>query len=252
MSARVNQQAVYLSTHRWLSLNGQVLRRSVFITLIISILVWAGIEMRKPDTLPIKTIHALGSFSRVDETMLRNVIADSIDGGYFAVDVLELQKAVESLAWVNSASVSRIWPDTISIKVVEEQVTALWAKGGLVNQQGAIILPLQETYPAGLPVFEGPVGMERNMTEFYKHARQIIEPLGIEIMGLKLDNRGAYVIELSNDIELLLGREHKQSRLERFARVYRKVLANRAGEIARIDMRYSNGLAVGWRKLNQG
>lgn len=252
MSARVNQQAVYLNTRGWLSFNGQIWRRAILVLLVVLFFGWAGVEIHKPDTLPIKKIHALGTFSMVDETMLRNVIADSIDGGYFAVNVLEVQKAVESLAWVNSASVSRIWPDTISIKVVEEQVTALWAKGGLVNQQGAIILPLQETYPAELPVFEGPVGMERNMTEFYKNAKQIIEPLGIEIVALKLDSRGAYVIELNNDVELLLGREHKQSRLERFARVYRKVLASRADEIARIDMRYSNGLAVGWRKLNQG
>jgi cell division protein FtsQ len=94
--------------------------------------------------------------------------------------------------------------------------------------------------------------MERNMTEFYKNAKSIIEPLGIEITGLNLDSRGAYLIELSNDIELLLGRENIKSRLERFARVYKKVLIKRATEIARIDMRYSNGLAVGWRKLNKG
>ena len=121
-----------------------------------------------------------------------------------------------------------------------------------MNHQGAIILPLQETYPTDLPVFDGPAGMERNMTEFYQVARQAIESLGIEIVTLELDTRGAYVLELSNEIKLLLGREHIENRLERFARVYKKVLASRAPEIEKIDMRYSNGLAVGWRKLNKG
>ena len=90
------------------------------------------------------------------------------------------------------------------------------------------------------------------LVEFYKEAKQVIQPLGLEILTLTLDSRGAYRLELSNDIELLLGREKIQNRLERFARVFQKVLKTRAAEIARIDMRYSNGLAVGWRKLNKG
>jgi cell division protein FtsQ len=234
-----------------MSVNRQVVRWTVFVSAVVLLLSWSVIEIQKPETLPIKKIHALGSFSRVDEKMLRNVIAESIDGGYFAVNVSAVKQAVESLPWVHSASVSRIWPDTISINVVEEQATAVWARGGLVNQQGAIILPLPESYPKGLPVFNGPAGMERNMTEFYKTAKEIIGTLGIQITGLNLDSRGAYVIELSNNIDLLLGRENIQSRLERFARVYKKVLAKRSSDIARIDMRYSNGLAVGWRKLNK-
>jgi len=251
MSARVSQQAVYMGTRPLMSFNWHAWRPVVLVLIAVLLLGWSAIELRKPDTLPIKTIHALGSFTKVDEKMLRNVIAESIDGGYFAVNVSEVQKAVESLAWVNSASVSRIWPDTISISVVEEQATAVWAKGGLVNHQGAIIIPLETSYPIGLPSFNGPVGMQRNMTEFYQKARKALEPLDIEITTLNLDSRGAYRIELSNDIELLLGREKIQDRLERFVRVYKKVLVKRSAEIARIDMRYSNGLAVGWRTLNK-
>lgn len=252
MSARASQQAVYMGTGPMMPFNGLAVRRVILIVVSTALLVWGVVELRKPGTLPIKKIHAVGSFVKVDETMLRAVIAKVLDGGYFAVNVSEVQQAVESLAWIKSASVSRIWPDTISINVVEEQATAVWARGGLVNQQGAIILPFEKSYPAGLPDFNGPVGMERNMTEFYKQARDVIGSLGLEIKSLNLDSRGAYVLELSNDIELLLGKEHIQSRLDRFARVYKKVLVKRATEIAKIDMRYSNGLAVGWRRLNKG
>ena len=252
MSTRASQQAVYLQTKPWMPFNSGILRRVVVVLAVIAFLVWAVNELRQPDTLPIKKIHALGSFVKVDESMLRTVIAETIEGGYFAVNVSDVQRSVESLPWITSASVSRIWPDTISISVVEEKATAIWAKGGLVNHQGAIILPFEESYPVGLPVFDGPVGMERNMTEFYKTAKQVIAPLGIEIASVNLDSRGAYTLELSNEINVLLGREKIESRLERFARVYKKVLVKRAAEIARIDMRYSNGLAVGWRKLNKG
>lgn len=252
MSARASQQAVYMGTRPFMPFDWSTVRRALFVVSVSALLGWGIFELRQPDTLPIKKIHALGSFVKVDEAMLRTVIANTLEGGYFAVNVSEVQEAVKSLAWISSASVSRIWPDTISISVVEEQITAVWAKGGLVNLQGAIILPLEDSYPVGLPEFNGPVGMERNMTEFYKKAKQVVEPLGLEISGLNLDSRGAYILEFDNDIEVLLGREQIEKRLERFARVYKKVLAQRATEIEKIDMRYSNGLSVGWRKLNKG
>ena len=86
------------------------------------------------------------------------------------------------------------------------------------------------------------------MTEFYSMAKAIIEPLGLSIRQLSMDSRRAYRLTLSNGIVVLLGRENMQDRLKRFARVYKKVLATRAQDIARVDTRYSNGLAVGWNK----
>jgi cell division protein FtsQ len=70
----------------------------------------------------------------------------------------------------------------------------------------------------------------------------------LTITQLHMDSRHAYRITLSNGIVVLLGRENMHDRLKRFARVYNKVLATRAGDIERIDTRYSNGLAIGWNK----
>jgi len=247
MSARANNQAVYMHPKTLMPVSSTTLWRVVLFFVSAALLAWAGYELQKPDTLPIQKIHAVGTFNKVDEAMLRGVVAKTLDGGYFAVNVIEVKLAVENLPWVHSASVSRIWPDTLSISVVEEQAIAVWAKGGLVNNQGVMFLPQPTSYPAALPIFDGPIGMQRNMTEFYLHAKQLVEALGVSILRLQFDSRGAIKIKLSNQIEVILGREKTQSRLERFVRVYKKILAKKATEIASIDMRYSNGLAVGWR-----
>ena len=168
-------------------------------------------------------------------------------GGYFTVNVDEVQQAVKAIPWVAQDSVRRVWPDTLAIDVTEQTTQAEWAKGGLVNQQGVLFFPERNTYPKGLPVFDGPTGTERNLTEIFHMAKAIIDPLQLKIEEIHMDSRRAVSLKLSNDIEVILGREETRSRLERFTRVYRKLLAQRANDIARVDLRYSNGLAVGWR-----
>ena len=246
MSARASQQAVVMQQDDNL-ISWVIVRRALAFLISAGVISWLVFWLQQPNTLPISKIRALGVFEKVDENMLRSVVAQTVDGGYFSVNVDQVQSAVEQLPWVLQASVSRVWPDTISINIVEQKALAVWELGGLVNQQGTLFKPDATSYPLGLPTLDGPIGMQRNMTEFYQLAKSIVEPLGVSVIRIQMDSRRAYQVRLSNGIQLLLGREHTQNRLERFARVYKKVLSQKATDIASIDMRYSNGLAVGWK-----
>jgi len=224
-----------------------------FLVIISAVLVASVlVQLQKPDTLPIRKIHALGTFEHINEETLRSVVGQTLKGGYFTVNVDEVQHAVTALPWIAQASVRRVWPDTLAINVTEQKAIAMWAKGGLVNQQGVLFKPEVITFPNNLPVLDGPAGMERNLAEYYRMAQQVIEPLDLQIHQLRMDSRHAIRLYLSNGIEVILGRESTQGRLQRFARVYTRVLAVRAAEIERVDMRYSNGLSVGWRKQKSG
>jgi cell division protein FtsQ len=48
-------------------------------------------------------------------------------------------------------------------------------------------------------------------------------------------------------VELRLGRLQIDARFERFMTVAAKLVSQRATDIAYVDMRYSNGFAVGWK-----
>ncbi|MOA61078.1 Cell division protein FtsQ [compost metagenome] len=45
----------------------------------------------------------------------------------------------------------------------------------------------------------------------------------------------------------MLGRDHAVEQIRRFVTIYEKALKEQISKIARIDMRYPNGLAVAWR-----
>lgn len=247
MARSASQQAIYLRTTRYWQINWQLLSFWLLLLSCVGLLGLGVNKLMEPQTLPIKQIQALGTFNHINEEMLRQVVAKTVRGGYFTVNVDEVQQAVKAIPWVAQDSVRRVWPDTLAIEVTEQQTQAEWAKGGLVNLQGVLFFPERNTYPKGLPIFDGPSGTERNLTETYQMAKAIIEPLQLQILEIHMDSRRAINIKLNNGIEVILGREATRTRLERFARVYRKLLIKRANDIATVDLRYSNGLAIGWR-----
>jgi cell division protein FtsQ len=248
MLARANHQAILLEHDTRVAFNWAWLRRGVLVILIFAVLGWLALLANDPQTLPIKKIHALGKFIHVNETMLRDAVAAKIDGGYFKLDVDEMKNVVEKIAWVDQASVRRVWPDTLAIQVQEQQALAKWATGGLVNVRGSIFKPETSSYPKDLPLFTAPVGMQEKITQYYLFAKEIFSTMNVNISEVRMDARRAVSLRLDNGIEVMLGRDQIESRLQRLARIYTKVLATRAIEIARLDLRYSNGLAVGWRK----
>jgi len=227
---------------------GRWLGVGLAVAALLTVLVWGGARLVEPTTLPIRKVRLAGSFAHVSPDRIRGLVAARVHGGFFGVDVAKVQKLVEGLPWVEHASVRRVWPDTLAIDIDEQRPLARWESGGLVNTRGQVFRPDPDTYPSGLPVFAGPPDTAATLAERFRQVRERLGPLGLQVQRLSLDKRRAWRLDLSNDIELVLGREDSLARLRRFAEVYPKVLAPRAGNIARVDLRYTNGFAVAWRQ----
>lgn len=60
-----------------------------------------------------------------------------------AFDLRAARRRVEALPWISTASVERILPDTVVLRIVERRPLALWQNQGrfaLIDDQGAVIL----------------------------------------------------------------------------------------------------------------
>jgi len=247
MFARVSQgQAVVRAEHKWPQFNSHWLGRGALLLLTAVLLGWLFQQLADPLTLPIRKIRVQGALVHVNEAMLRNSVVDKVQGGYFNIDVASLRNTVEQLAWVKTAAVRRVWPDTVVISVVEEQPLAIWTRGGLVSTEGEIFVPETSDEFKNLPEFNAPAGMQQAVTELYRDLSAQLAPMELHIVSIQLDDRRAVQLQLDNGIELVLGREERLTRLQRFAKVYNKTLAHHAARIRRIDLRYSNGMAVQW------
>ncbi len=212
------------------------------------VLFWAENHLSNPATLPVNKIRVHGAFVNVDEAMLHRAVKGVVAGGYFNVDVERVREVVEQLAWVSKASVRRVWPDTLSVSIVEQQPIAISDNKGLINANGDVFKPLKKTLPKSLPVFDGDPDLNKLMLSKYYEMNKLLVTIDRKITYLKFDARHALEIRLDNGLKIVLGREDNLHRLQRLLRIYHKILVSRFDDIEVIDLRYTNGMSIGWKK----
>lgn len=246
-------------SNRHAAVSAKPLLHTLFGILLALVLIgataWGALLVRDPTTLPIKSVRVEGTFTHITSEALQQAIAHAATGGFLYVDVGDIRRAAQRLPWVKDISVRRVWPDTLRVTVTEQTAVARWGDQGLLNAEGTVFAPHQSSYPAGLPELQGPPGTQTAMLGQYHAMSQTLAPHRLRITHLELDARRAWRVKLSNGIELMLGRTDSYARLQRFARVYNNLLSapagTQSGVIDRIDLRYSNGLAVHWNTTPQ-
>jgi cell division protein FtsQ len=101
--------------------------------------------------------------------------------------------------------------------------------------------------PPELPQLAGPSGAEADVVARYLAVQGRIVESGQRLNSLKLDARGAWELELNNGVTVRFGRRQVDERFARFLAVALRMISQRAADIVYVDMRYTNGFAVGWR-----
>ena len=167
-----------------------------------------------------------------------------------SADLDEIQRAVEALPWVDHARIARHWPNSLHVSVTEQTAAARWGEAGLLNTRGQLFVRVATHVPAELPRLSGPEGTETQVAQRYLSAQGRMLEAGMRIAALRLDERGAWEMDLDSGVTVRLGRRDVDERIDRFIRTTVQVISHRQTEINYVDMRYSNGFAIGWR--NQG
>jgi cell division protein FtsQ len=196
---------------------------------------------------PVRSVVIDGPFQRVAAVEVQQAALGALRGGFVSADLDRLREAVEALTWVDRARVQRLWPDRIRIEVVEQQAAAVWGEDGLLNTRGELIATGVRHVPPELPRLDGPEGMESLVAQRFLAVQDRLGGLGLQVSALRLDARGAWELDLSTGVTVRLGRRQVDERMDRFVEFGAQVIAGQAAEIRYVDMRYSNGFAIGWR-----
>jgi cell division protein FtsQ len=218
-------------------------RRGALLALLIaglSALTWALDR-------PVRVISMDGSFQRVSPGEIEKAVAPFSKAGFMSADLDDIQRAVETLPWVEHARIQRRWPNGLHVTVIEQTAAARWGEAGLLNTRGELFVRSAAHVPAELPHLSGPEGTQSQVAQRYLAVQGRMLEAGMRIAALRLDARGAWEMDLDSGVTVRLGRRDVDDRLERFMRTASQVIAHRLNEIAYVDMRYSNGFAIGWR-----
>ena len=196
---------------------------------------------------PVRVISMEGCFQRVSPGQIEKAVAPFAQAGFMSADLDGIQRAVESLPWVEHARIQRRWPNSLHVTVSEQTAAARWGDSGLLNTRGELFVREATHVPTELPRLSGPEGTESQVAQRYLAVQGRMLEAGLRIAALRLDERGAWEMDLDSGVTVRLGRREVDERIDRFIRTASQVISHRLNEITYVDMRYSNGFAIGWR-----
>jgi cell division protein FtsQ len=207
---------------------------------------WLTDEQSSPLTFLILT----GDMQHVSSDDVRGVLKEQKDRlNFFTLEIAQIQKQLEEMPWVYSASIRKQWPDTIKIHIVEQSIIAIWNNSALLNQTGDII----HTSPEGIEnkyiKLNGEDEFVKQVLQTYLEVEQLLKVNKFKIKLLSSDKRNSSDIILDNGIALRLGKEQKLDRIQRFLSVF-PLIKNKynVDTINYLDLRYDTGIAIGWQK----
>ena len=202
----------------------------------------------------------LGGVQRAQVPSIRTVFKADEGQSIFRVPVEERRKSLQELKWVRRASVSRVWPNLIDVRV-EERVPVAFvqlasyrrdqpARISLIDEDGEL-LPVTPGIEYGFPVLTGiredqqvaaRGARVRLMRRFLRELGELGKKVS-EVNVCREDNiRVVYPLD-GRAIGLAMGGEQFRARLERFLRYYPEI-QKKMPAVAALDLRLEDRITA--------
>ncbi len=223
-------------------------RRSYnWIFLLLPLLI-GGLYLSQQDTLlPIRTIELSGTFQYIDQKEVEATLQTFIGEGFFSLDIHQVQKTLSNYSWAESVSIRRIWPDRLNIKIIEKNPVARWDDKHLISNRAVVYRAITDRFRQLPLVHSVNASPEKILYRYYQLTKRF-GTLNEKVISVVMDSRGALDIKLASGLKIKVGRDDIERKVERLVTIYQQQIQPRRNEIELVDLRYSNGFAVAWKK----
>lgn len=198
--------------------------------------------------LPIRYIRVEGDIWNLDADEFRRALLIRVQaGGYFSIDLEGIEAAVREFAWIDDVRVARIWPDTLSLWVAEQQPAARWGEDSLLNVRGERFAPRNAAFLDHLPLLSGPPGQEKQVLGMLRAMNERLQPRHLRVEALQLSKRRAWKARLKGGTEIVFGKQDPLVAVDRLLSLLPQLGEERIQAIQKVDLRYPNGFSVIWK-----
>ncbi|WP_339846124.1 cell division protein FtsQ/DivIB [uncultured Halopseudomonas sp.] len=197
---------------------------------------------------PIELISVQGELQYIDPVAVQAVIQPYLNESFLGIDLNAMRGDLAEMPWVASAAVTRVWPSQLIIHLDEQLPVARWGDAALLNNAGKAFTPEDISQFAELPQLDGPQRAKQRVMQYYQQFNRLLRPYGQGVAKLELRERGSWFLTTQDGIQVLLGREELVDKVQRFLTIDQLMLAEYRPQIARVDLRYNNAMAVAWRE----
>tara|TARA_R110002020_G_scaffold89693_3_gene219045 strand:- start:31947 stop:32813 length:867 start_codon:yes stop_codon:yes gene_type:complete len=197
---------------------------------------------------PIDLVSVQGELQYIDPTSVQAVIQPYLNESFLGIDLGAMRGDLAAMPWVASVSVTRVWPDQLIVHLDEQMPIARWGDTALLNNEGKEFSPEDISRFSDLPQLSGPQRAQRRVMQYYQQFNRLLRPYGLGVAELELRERGSWFLTTQDGIQVLLGRDKLVDKMQRFLTIDQHMLSEYREQIARVDLRYSNAMAVAWRE----
>lgn len=217
------------------------------LVLFVAVTYWSEHKRLLADFLPIRYVRIEGVFQHTSKESIKKVLLPLVMTDFFSVDMQVIQQAVMQLPWLKKATVKRIWPDAIDIKVTEQIPAVRWGEQSLLNPNGELFTPESVAEFQNLPLIMGPKGYEARLLEIMRGLEVALADRSMHLAEFKVNERRSWEIVLQNGIVIKLGRNGQLKNFQRFLKTLDLLGRDKIEVIAQVDLRYPNGYAITWK-----
>jgi cell division protein FtsQ len=226
----------------------RILDRSLLAAVVVGAAVGGVVAWDRLD-VPVSVVEVSGELTAAERARAIELVAAFLPAGVFELDTEALRARLVDESWIDAASVRRRWPETVEIRISPEVAVARWQGDALLSSRGAVIEPLELVGADSLPRLSGPPGSAPEVMRVFQVVTDVLRPRGLEVESLERDAVGDVSVRTRGGLTIALGADRHAARLQRLATVLAGRLDGRLEDVASLDARYDNGVAVAWRDL---
>lgn len=195
----------------------------------------------------IKQVLINKSLHYVDKRDVDHLLEQALQENFFTLDLKSVAQSLNTLPWVDSVQIRKVWPDKVLVSIAEQKPIARWGGTALISAKGELFSPKELSGFDHLPRLEGSVEQRDRITGFYYQASQLLLDQNVSLASIKMNTAFDWHIELNNGLVLILSSQHGMDKLKQFRNVYAKHIVPRLDRISHVDLRYDAGFVVAWR-----
>lgn len=208
--------------------------------LIIAMIAWV---IFSPDRV-LQKYSLKTTLKQVKEEQIETIIKPYIGSSFWRLDIKNIHTSLVKLDWVYQAQVSRQWPNSLDIKLVEQVPIARWGEKALISQYGKIF------YPPNIDYFTEYVQLTGNSLDSQKLLEKLLifqnefNKLNWTINHLEKRIDNVWVINFTSGNKIIVAEKNWHKQISRFMRSYPQIKIDIRSQAQAYDLRYSNGFVL--------
>ncbi len=223
--------------------NVKLINRFAYLTggLAIFILLLSLIEYGVNNWFLINRIIITGKIKHVSAKQVSYIAENRLQGNLLTLDIDSLQEEFRQIPWVKDVTVSREFPDSITIELSEYDAIARLNNEALITQDGQVFDGADDSI--GLPTFDVPLKNVHEAISDYHQIEPILALRKLQVSKLDINGVGITKIEFSNGLHVTICGSEFAKQIELLDQYWDKLYSINAG-LSYINMCYKNAFAI--------